>query len=414
MALCCILNVVQVLQDPFLLISIHFFAPPILQQIVVMATLAPVHRLAPAPFAVAGITAAWIFAVTRLCDYLSTVPFPKAMAILSLTRSGRDLGDLGNSLISALPRTFFTQPPFALHEIRFMFDKGAKCVRMVRDPNKQLPWPTPLDPVAGPIAEAALPTDAVPSRLRSLNSFMVFRSRCALPMVTQIYDAELSSGYVAGLFPKIPQKKKSPFISEMWVSEPLKAQWEVMARAYTFLRDNFDLPDLTLAEFTGRAAVQFGIPAPRAYLAMLGWEIQTSWANGKLEYILSCRREPGSFTLDIECISMEDLIKPYRKDPNVPLQECGQWPLENAIAIKKVYADEDPINLVVSDDGVFENLDVEWTFEEILGPIDPSLHDPGDIIYQSDLEIKNDLIWELESQMYEGFIEANFPSTRPF
>lgn len=142
-----------------------------------MATLASPHQLSPPPIAVVGITAAWVFAVTRLCDYLSTVPFAKAMGILSLTQSGRDLGDIATTLISTLPRTYFKEPRPIMTGLRFVFDKDTQRVRMVQDPNQQIPWPTRVDSNASHGALAVLPTDAIPQRLRSLNSFMVFRSR---------------------------------------------------------------------------------------------------------------------------------------------------------------------------------------------------------------------------------------------
>lgn len=225
----------------------------------------------------------------------------------------------------------------------------------------------------------------------------------------------MTPGYVAGLLPNIPQKQKSPIISHMWKFEPLKAQWEVMARAYTFLRDNFDLPNLTLADFTQRAAQQFGIPAPDQYISLLGWQIQTSWANAKLEYFVSCRRNPERANLDlgIECISMEDLIKPYRKDPNVTLHDCGLWPLENAIAIQKVYDDEDPVNLVISDAGNFEHIDNEWTFDEVLGTLDESFYSPGDIIYQPAAENLVEAVQESDQQLLDNWITPHFPTKPP-
>lgn len=111
-------------------------------------------------------------AVTRFCDYLSTLPFDTAMQIWGMMPRNSQLGEFAATILAGLPADFFNQTPSI--EQRFVYKNGTVAMEAIVNADEQTPWPTPVEAASGLPAQAKIPT---PTQ-RSMNSFMVFRSKC--------------------------------------------------------------------------------------------------------------------------------------------------------------------------------------------------------------------------------------------
>ena len=93
-----------------------------------------------------------------------------------------------------------------------------------------------------------------------------------LMAITELTSSNLAA-FVASLFPGMMQKNASMLISTFWKNDPFKAQWAVLAKAYTHLRDHFTLNDSSLSNFIEITRGLFNFPTPDRYLLHLGWRV---------------------------------------------------------------------------------------------------------------------------------------------
>ncbi|PGG98886.1 hypothetical protein AJ79_08762 [Helicocarpus griseus UAMH5409] len=91
-------------------------------------------------------------------------------------------------------------------------------------------------------------------KLRPLNSFIAFRS------------------FYSTAFPGLSQKIKSGVLRLLWTSDPFKAKWAILARAYSIIRDShFD--QVELESFLALIVPLIGIIAPSDYLRVMGLQL---------------------------------------------------------------------------------------------------------------------------------------------
>ncbi|KAI4284151.1 MAG: hypothetical protein L6R38_001649 [Xanthoria sp. 2 TBL-2021] len=90
---------------------------------------------------------------------------------------------------------------------------------------------------------------------RSVNSFMMFRC------------------HYATIFEAFQQKVISTYIVFLWQSDPFKAKWALLAKAYSVIRDHVGKEHAPLDGFLSLVADFVGIIDPHSYLSTMGWEV---------------------------------------------------------------------------------------------------------------------------------------------
>ncbi|KAF5000883.1 hypothetical protein FGRMN_1492 [Fusarium graminum] len=88
---------------------------------------------------------------------------------------------------------------------------------------------------------------------RPLNAFMAYRT------------------YYMRLFPDIQQKTTSGFITQLWGRDPRRNKWALIAKVYSFIRDQIGKSRVNLASFLAVACPMMKIIEPVVYLRTLGW-----------------------------------------------------------------------------------------------------------------------------------------------
>nr|ABO87596.1 alpha box protein [Histoplasma capsulatum] len=94
-------------------------------------------------------------------------------------------------------------------------------------------------------------------KLRPLNSFIAFRS------------------FYSTAFPDLSQKIKSGLLRLLWTSDPFKAKWAILAKAYSIIRDSH-AGQVNLESFLELNGPLIGIVAPSDYLRVMGLKLAVS------------------------------------------------------------------------------------------------------------------------------------------
>nr|ALH25003.1 MAT1-1-1 [Ophiocordyceps sinensis] len=98
---------------------------------------------------------------------------------------------------------------------------------------------------------------------RPLNAFMAFRS------------------YYLKLFPDVQQKTASGFLTTLWHKDPFRNKWALIAKVYSFVRDQIGKDKVSLSYFMSLACPTMTIIEPAAYLNALGWCVQDDDAGSQ-------------------------------------------------------------------------------------------------------------------------------------
>ncbi|KJZ79326.1 hypothetical protein HIM_01477 [Hirsutella minnesotensis 3608] len=107
-----------------------------------------------------------------------------------------------------------------------------------------------------PVAVDQANDTAIDRAKRPLNAFMAFRS------------------YYVKIFPDVQQKTASGFLTSLWHKDPFRNKWAVIAKVYSFVRDQLGKDKVPLAQFLQLACPIMGVLAPSVYLSALGWSVQ--------------------------------------------------------------------------------------------------------------------------------------------
>nr|AEP03790.1 mating type protein MAT1-1-1 [Fusarium sacchari]BAE94379.1 MAT1-1-1 protein carrying alpha-box domain [Fusarium sacchari] len=89
---------------------------------------------------------------------------------------------------------------------------------------------------------------------RPLNAFMAFRT------------------YYLKLFPDTQQKNASGFLTQLWGGDPHRNKWALIAKVYSFLRDQLGKGTVNLSAFLGIACPLMNMVEPSVYIEVLGWQ----------------------------------------------------------------------------------------------------------------------------------------------
>ncbi len=96
------------------------------------------------------------------------------------------------------------------------------------------------------------------------------------------------------LFTHLQQKDISGFLTYLWQTDPFKAKWSILAKAYSVIRDHEGKEKAPLDGFLSINADFIGVVDPESYLAKLGWQISVD-GDGQ---IVLCRE----FEVDINSL----------------------------------------------------------------------------------------------------------------
>ncbi|KAJ5738331.1 Mating type protein [Penicillium malachiteum] len=302
--------------------------------------------------------------------YLTTIPLWRAIRVLAFwDRTQRLLDDFSLDMLQGIPVYFFSVPLAVPDEPHFSIDNGHLRVltdeELADNPLRILP--SDLEPFLAAWRPCGLTTTRPPTRLKPLNSFMAFRT------------------FLAPLFPGLQQKDKSMLISTIWKNDLFKAQWAVLAKAYTHLRDHFTLQDQTLSTFIQVTKGLFNFPTPERYLVHIGWKVYPGNDGGiRLMHI----PERLTFRLPNNTVSVNDVLFFCAGRPAYATQkDDSMWPF--------FFAMRDDV-FVVNDQGVMRD-PFHWLMDNRgniqLGPMNEftldDLYDDPD----PDMDPVNDLIW---------------------
>ena len=107
------------------------------------------------------------------------------------------------------------------------------------------------------------------------------------------------------MFLSLQQKEISGFLKYLWQSDPFKAKWTVLAKAYSVIRDVRGKKQAPLDTFLALMAPFVGIIPPPVYLAILGWEIVVADDGQRA---LTRKFAPELDTFDEDIISTEHAV----------------------------------------------------------------------------------------------------------
>lgn len=180
---------------------------------------------------------------------------------------------------------------------------------------------------------------------------------------------------MAPALPNIPQRSKSGAISGLWQLETAKGHWELMARAYTYLRNNYELKDTTLKSFMKEVAKMINLPNPEDYVRALGYELAKCDLPICVEggvgshYHLTNVPLGAQVTLQIKPFTMEEILKPFIQDPNNVLKVNSE-PMEKVMTVARDMITT-PFDSILNP-GQVDDVEYEWAFADIYGDADNS------------------------------------------
>ncbi|CAI7647182.1 hypothetical protein PCG10_009423 [Penicillium crustosum] len=238
-----------------------------------------------------------------LFRYIETLPFRHALRVLDRLPVDSPMEDYAIQVLRDLPANYFQQPRLLPTGPRFVYSNGVLELKRIDQalPMQQL-HPDSTTGCVGNAMQDVLSAPLEQRRLRPLNSFMIFRSFCA-PM-----------------FPGIPQKVKSMAISEMWQDDTLKSHWAVLAKAYTIIRDHFDVDTPSLSAFVDLCLPLMGFLSRQQYLASSGWSIQPVGNSLSLRKVASSTLH----SLVTPSIAVDQVVK-HCTDHNFAKKRDEEW-----------------------------------------------------------------------------------------
>lgn len=88
--------------------------------------------------------------------------------------------------------------------------------------------------------------------------------------------ANTEAAFYKPVFPKLQQKDASTFLTTMWKSEPFKAKWTIIAKAYSSIRDAIGKNRASLVTYLTLVCPKIGIIDAEDYFRKMNWKFETT------------------------------------------------------------------------------------------------------------------------------------------
>jgi hypothetical protein len=116
-------------------------------------------------------------AESRFLDYLCSIPAYKASQILGLQGPDVDFATFASTMVTGIPPQYFNQPPPVVDGPRFVIRDGNLTLLTKPVSTPMVNWPS-ANTLSSPAGfHTGTPSIRPATRQRSLNSFMIFRSK---------------------------------------------------------------------------------------------------------------------------------------------------------------------------------------------------------------------------------------------
>ncbi|KAI9824678.1 MAG: hypothetical protein M1819_000831 [Sarea resinae] len=221
--------------------------------------------------------------------------------------------------VSGLQQILSSYTPAQLTQALQAF-QGGQNTQMAAGPLPSVPTSTTASNQAGlkkKVKQQKKPKIIVPrvSRLgtRPLNSWIAFRS------------------YYSVIFESLQQKDISGFLTYLWQTDPFKAKWSILAKAYSIIRDTNGKAKAPLDMFLALNGPYIGIVKPSDYLSTLGWEIATD-ENGNRAIVRHTKPDASSFSTQLLTtnLSVQDIIQHSYENGYIP-DNGGKFQLDGPV-----------------------------------------------------------------------------------
>lgn len=84
---------------------------------------------------------------------------------------------------------------------------------------------------------------------------------------------QILEGYYLRLFPEVQQKTASGFLTTLWNKDPYRNKWALIAKVYSFVRDQLGRDKVSLSYFLNVSCPIMKIIEPSIYLSSFGWSV---------------------------------------------------------------------------------------------------------------------------------------------
>ncbi|KAJ5510785.1 Mating-type protein MAT alpha 1 [Penicillium expansum] len=232
-----------------------------------------------------------------LFRYVETLSFRHALRVLERWPENSPVGEYASDVLRELPANYFQQPRLLPTGPRFVYTNGVLELKRI---------------------DEALPMQQIHPDSTTGCVGTAMQDVLSLPWSNDVSD--LSIRFCAPMFPGVPQKVKSMAISEMWQDDTLKSHWAILAKAYTIIRDHFNVDTPSLSTFVDLCLPLMGFLSRQQYLASSGWIIQPDGNSLSL-------RKIGSSTLNtiVTPIISVDQVVQHCTDNNFAQERDEEW-----------------------------------------------------------------------------------------
>lgn len=171
---------------------------------------------------------------------------------------------------------------------------------------------------------------------------------------------------------------RSRTLAAIWVEDPLRAVWALVAASYTTLRDHFYMPDPSLKRYITAVCGFLELPIPSEYLEKCGWLI----TRGSVPGSYSVTRSGACQDFSLPTLSVDDIVQfcRFELEDYAIKRPDSQWPFtivgESTMAVssRTIYhpeIDQSNIDPIYWFD--FEQSRRCFTWNEIYGQDDESV-----------------------------------------
>ncbi|KYK59754.1 MAT1-1-1 [Drechmeria coniospora] len=174
---------------------------------------------------------------------------------------------------------------------------------------------------------------------RPLNAFMAFRC------------------YYLKIFPDVQQKDASGFLTLLWGKDSARNKWALIAKVYSFVRDEIGKDKVSLSTFLGLACPTMGIVQPSEYLETFGWTIVNEEDGPKI----LCRDEAKSSAIVEQSDANFDYFPSTEMELLSTLVRVGYFPDQGMDLIERMGSNQSGI---MTTRGNKFNLPVSYTKEK--------------------------------------------------